>query len=385
MGVFQWGYPMRPQEITLAEALKTVGYATGHFGKWHLGSVRRESPANPGANGFDAWLSAPNFYDNDPVLSREGTAVQMQGESSIVAADAALEFMAQQAKAEKPFLAVVWFGSPHNPHRAVQQDRQLYDDQPQKVQDFYGEITGMDRAFGKIRQGITDLGVRENTILWYCSDNGALPGLGSTGGHRGHKGDVYEGGLLVPAILEWPAKLSKPQVSEMRATTCDIYPTLLAIAGVTMPNQPQLDGMSLLPLIEGNMQTRPKPQGFWDHAKGGISTPSAAWMGELLKAQQAGSDLPPHVSSQKAAELPSPPHATDSFPGHSAWIEGDWKLHRIENKKGNVRWELYDLSNDAAEEHDLSKQQPERMSGMKKSLGQWLVSVVESLNGEDYQ
>ena len=76
MGVFKWGYPMRPQETTIAEALKTAGYTTGHFGKWHLGSVRRQSPANPGKNGFDRWLSAPNFYDNDAVLSREGTAVQ---------------------------------------------------------------------------------------------------------------------------------------------------------------------------------------------------------------------------------------------------------------------------------------------------------------------
>ncbi len=198
MGVFKWGYPMRPQETTIAEALKTAGYTTGHFGKWHLGSVRKTSPANPGKNGFDEWLSAPNFYDNDAVLSDKGTAVQTKGESSIVAADAAMKWITKQK--DSPFLAVVWFGSPHSPHRAVEQDRKLYDDQPRNMQHFLGEITGMDRAFGKIRDGLEDLGIRDNTILWYCSDNGALPKVGSTGGLRGNKGQVYEGGLLVPAI-----------------------------------------------------------------------------------------------------------------------------------------------------------------------------------------
>ena len=89
MGVFKWGYPLRPQETTIAEALKTAGYATGHFGKWHLGSVRRASDAHPGVNGFDEFLSAPNFYDNDPILSHNGRAVPLKGESSIVAAEAA--------------------------------------------------------------------------------------------------------------------------------------------------------------------------------------------------------------------------------------------------------------------------------------------------------
>ncbi|MEC9094919.1 MAG: sulfatase-like hydrolase/transferase, partial [Planctomycetota bacterium] len=149
MGVFKWGYPMRPQETTLAEVLRKAGYKTGHFGKWHLGSVRRRSPANPGNNGFEEWLSAPNFYDNDAVLSHRGTAVQTRGESSMVAVDAAIEWIKLQKT--QPFLAVVWFGSPHSPHRAIEQDRNLYLDQPKTRQHFLGEVTGMDRAFGKLR------------------------------------------------------------------------------------------------------------------------------------------------------------------------------------------------------------------------------------------
>ena len=384
MGVFKWGFPMRPQETTLAEAVKTAGYTTGHFGKWHLGSVRNGSPARPGRNGFDEWLSAPNFFDNDPILSHKGNAVQMKGECSLVTVDAALEWITSQSKADQPFLAVVWFGSPHSPHRAIPRDRALYAGQQKKLQHFYGEITGMDRAFGKLRDALGELGIRENTILWYCSDNGALPRVGSTGGHRGHKGQVYEGGLLVPAILEWPARIRKPRVTNVRCNTCDIYPTLLEVAGAVVEPQPILDGISLVPLIDQEMQTRERPMGFWDYRIRGIGTPSAKWMGELLKAQQSGEDLLPHVSSQRAAELPQPAYPIDEFPGHAAWIADNWKLHRIANPQGKVSWELYNLASDPAEKTNLADTTRPRMQQMRRDLDAWLKSVVRSLNGEDY-
>lgn len=391
MGVFKWGYPIRPQEKTLAEALREAGYRTAHFGKWHLGSVRNNSPANPGKNGFEEWLSAPNFYDNNPILSHRGKATQLKGESSIVTADAALDWMRKTVKGEAPLFAVVWFGSPHGPHRAVEADRALYADQPPRKQHFYGEVTGMDRAFGKLREGLEQLGIRENTILWYCSDNGALPRVGSTGGHRGNKGKVYEGGLLVPAILEWPAKIQKPRISKMRANTCDIYPTLLDIVGVQVKNQPVLDGISLAPLIHGQAKkgqggsSRSRPMGFWDYPIRGISTPSAKWMGELLAAQKEGGDLEPHPSSQNAARLPKPPYSAEKFPGHAAWIDGDWKLHRIAGKRGGLKWELYDLKGDPKEQKDRKDAEPERVAQMRSGLEAWLKSVVGSLNGRDYR
>ena len=286
-GCFKWGHTLRPKEVTVAEALKQAGYATGHFGKWHLGSVRRGSPVNPGQSGFDEWVSAPNFFDNDPILSREGVAVRTKGESSMVTADAAIEFIRKHAGTPQPFLAVVWFGSPHGPHRAIEPDRALYDDQKERLQHFYGEITGMDRAFGKLREELRTLGIRENTILWYCSDNGGLPNVGTTGG-RANKGSIYEGGLRVPAILEWPARISGPRVTQVPCNTSDIYPTLLEIAGVRMENQPPLDGISLTALIDGRMKRRPKPMGFWDYPQRGKSVPSDKWMTELLQAQKAG-------------------------------------------------------------------------------------------------
>jgi arylsulfatase A-like enzyme len=382
-GCFKWGHTLRPQEITIAEALKKAGYVNGHFGKWHLGSVRTGSPVNPGASGFDEWFSAPNFFDNDPILSRKGRAIQTKGESSMVAVDAALEFIEKHSKGRRPFLAVVWFGSPHNPHKAIEKDRVLYSDQKKKLQHFYGEITGMDRAFGKLRKRLRTLDINNDTILWYCSDNGGLPNLGSTGG-RAYKGRVYEGGLRVPAILEWPARIPSPRTTEIPCNTADIYPTLLEITGVRIKNQPPLDGISLVPLINNRMQNRPTPMGFWNHPTGGIRTPSHEWMTELLESQKAGKKSKEAFRLRLDAGKISKKYPLDSFPGHSAWLDWPWKLHRIESKKADVKFELYNLVKDPLEQNDLIAQEIDRVNSMKSELKAWLTSVVHSLNGRDY-
>jgi arylsulfatase A-like enzyme len=385
-GCFQWGHSLRPQEITIAEALKKAGYLTGHFGKWHLGSVRHGSPVNPGASGFDDWFSAENFFDLNPILSRKGKAVQAQGDSSAITVDAALDFIRGCVKKENPFLAVVWFGSPHAPHQALEEDRRLYPDQPAGLQNFYGEITAMDRAFGKLRGELKKLGIHENTILWYCSDNGALPKVGSTGGFRGFKASIYEGGLLVPALLEWPARIPAPRHTPMRCNACDLYPTLLEIVGVTIKDQPALDGISLVPLIDGKMSQRPRPMGFWNYPIAGIGTPSHAWMSELLAAQAKGAEPDDKGKLRLDAGKIQKRYSTEELPGHAAWIEDDWKFHRIAGKGGEaVRYELYNLAKDRVEKNDLSAQEVERSRSMKTALENWQKSVIRSLNGEDYR
>ncbi|MBN2291310.1 MAG: sulfatase-like hydrolase/transferase [Pirellulales bacterium] len=384
-GCFSWGHTLRPQEITIAEALKSVGYTTGHFGKWHLGSVRKGSPVNPGASGFDRWFSAPNFFDNNPILSREGKAVATQGESSMVVADAAIEFMRERVASKKPFLAVVWFGSPHNPHQALPEDRRLYADEPEKVQHFYGEITAMDRAVGKLRAELKHLGIRDNTILWYCSDNGAIPKVGSSGPHRGLKGSIYEGGLLVPAVMEWPCRITKPRSTDVRCNTCDIYPTLLEITGAKPKKQPPLDGISLVPLLDEKMKTRPQGMGFWAYPEKGIITPSHEWMSELLKSQKAGKEPTDKERLRLDAGKITRQYPTDKFPGHAAWIDGDWKLHcLVPKRKHQTRVELYNLANDPKEEKNLAAEEPKRVARMKTALRNWHKSVIDSLNGEDY-
>ena len=382
-GCFTWGRTLRPQEITIAEVLKKAGYVTGHFGKWHLGSVRRGSPVNPGANGFDKWLSAPNFFDNNPILSREGIAVQTVGESSMVVVDASLEFIRKHEGGEKPYFAVVWFGSPHSPHQAIENDRKLYDDQPDNIEHFYGEITGMDRAFGKLRAELKTLNTYENTILWYCSDNGGLPRVGATGG-RGHKSDIYEGGLRVPAILEWPARIREPGITQFPTNTSDIFPTLMDIVGAQPDANRPLDGISLVPLLSDQMDSRPQSMGFWHYPAPGIRTPSAKWMAELLEAQKHG-DMVGDSSRLRLEDIQiKTQYPLDTLKGHAAWLDWPWKLHRIQDKSGDIRWEFYRLDDDPQESEDLFNTEPERVSKMKTALEEWQRSVVRSLNGGDY-
>lgn len=380
-GCFSWGRTLRPQEITIAEVMQEQGYVTGHFGKWHLGSVRIGSPVNPGASGFDEWLSAPNFFDNHPILSREGIAVQTEGESSMVTVDAALEFIQKHESANKPYFAVVWFGSPHAPHEAFEEDRQAYTGEEELFQHFYGEITGMDRAFGKLRHALKALPSYENTLLWYCSDNGGLPNKGATGG-RGHKGQIYEGGLRVPAILEWPAKVSQAAQSDLPATTSDIFPTLADIVGYDLPENRPYDGVSLLPLIEGKMTNREQGIGFWQYPAKGIRTPSFEWMPELLAAQKEGNMVGDSMKL-RLEDIKITPYPSDSLLGHAAWLDWPWKLHRIE-KDEQVTWELYRLDQDPEEKQDLYAQESKRVREMVLELEEWQRSVLHSLNGGDY-
>jgi arylsulfatase A-like enzyme len=382
-GCFKWGHTLRPQEITIAEALKRVGYVTGHFGKWHVGPVEKGSPVNPGASGFGEWLSAPNFFDNDPILSREGIAIQTKGESSIVTADAAIAFVRKHVRSRQPFLAVVWFGSPHSPHVAIKEDYAPYAAHGEKKANFYGEIAGIDRAVGKLRTELRDLGIHENTIFWYCSDNGGLPGLGATGGRK-HKGSIYEGGLRVPAIIEWPARIPKSRVTKVPANTVDIYPTLVELASARPEVQPPLDGVSLVPLIDGKMTARPTPMGFWDYPIKGIRTPSKQWMSELLEAQKQGREVTDENRLRRDAGKITTQYARDKFPGHSAWLDWPWKLHRIKAQDGAVKMELYHLVDDPGERTDLFAQQQDHAQSMRFDLEKWLMSVVGSLNGDDY-
>ena len=381
-GILNHGRSIRPQETTIAEALKTAGYVTGHFGKWHVGSVQKTSPVNPGASGFDEWLSAPNFFDLNPILSRNGVAVQCKGDSSMIAVDAAIEFMRKHAKGEQPFLTIVWFASPHSPHQALPQDQKLYG--RAKMAGYWREITSMDRAFGKLRKEIRNLGIHENTILWYCSDNGGLDE--ATSGGRGKKGVIYEGGLRVPGMIEWPARIPKPRVTDVPAMTSDIYPTLLEIVGVRVPGQLPLDGISLVGVLDGKMTTRPKPMGFWRTGAPGRSTRSDLLMAALLKAQKAGKQVGDRTRLDLDAAKITRQVSENSFPEHAAWNDWPWKLHRIQaGKGGKVTLELYNLVEDAGEKKNVLSQNADRAKTMRADLEAWLQSVARSLNGKDYK
>ncbi len=342
-GVLNHGVPMRPQERTVAQALKSAGYATGHFGKWHLNGMRgvgapifADDPRSPGAFGFDTWISVTNFFDRNPLLSRNGHFEEFTGDSSEIIVDLALDFARRQQRENKPFFAVVWYGSPHSPWLADEQDRASFTDLKKIAQHHYGELVAMDRSIGTLRRGLREMGIAEKTLLWYCSDNGGLRQFGpeTVGGLRGAKNTMYEGGLRVPCVIEWPAVIRKARITRYPAVTMDIFPTLAEIAGLEKSAilEPQ-DGVSLRPLFTEDRERREKPIPF-------------------------------------------------RHTNRAALVDNQFKI--IQPKIGIDKYELYDLENDPQETRNLIDQRPDIANKLRKALGEFNTSVQQSLAGADY-
>jgi len=341
-GVESHGYALRLQEKTLASALRAAGYATGHFGKWHLDGIRgpgvpilADDPHGPGRFGFDRWLSVTNFFDIDPVMSRGGAFEEFRGDSSEIIVGEALKFIREQAAAGKPSFTVIWFGSPHSPFRASEADCEGFASLPPLSRRHYGELVAMDRSLGALRGGLREIGIAGQTLLWFNSDNGGLPKIepGTVGSLRGFKGSLYEGGLRVPAIVEWPDEI-KPRITEFPACTMDIFPTIAEI--VDLPTEASLsvqDGISLRSLFAGEIGKRPKPIPFR------------------------------HV-------------------GRSALIDNDYKFVRPDRRQQSGA--LYNLADDPSESEDLSELKPEIVKAMQAQLDGWSRSVDASASGKDY-
>jgi len=342
-GVESHGYALRRQEKTLAQALRKAGYATGHFGKWHLNGMRgpgvpilADDDHNPSEFGCDQWLSVTNFFDRNPILSRNGAFEEFTGDSSEIIVDEALKFIRQQATANQPFLSVIWYGSPHSPWVAAEDDAGGFADLNAKSQAHYGELVAMDRSIGTLRNGLRQLKIEENTLVWFCSDNGGLPRIqpSTVGGLRGFKGSVYEGGLRVPAILEWPRGIPNARVTSHPACTMDMFPTLVDVVGLldTALLSPQ-DGVNLAPMFAQDPPRRTTPIGF-------------------------------------------------RHTNRAAFIDNNYKLVTLDIKKDV--FQLYDLDEDPAESHDIWLEQPDVAARLKAEFLLWNRSVNASVAGKDY-
>ncbi len=340
-GVESHGYGLRRQEITVAQILKKAGYATGHFGKWHLNAMRgpgvpilASDDHNPGEFGFDDWLSVTNFFDRDPIMSRRGKFEEFTGDSSEIIVDQSLDFIARQHRSQTPSLTVIWYGTPHNPFKAAEADMAPFEQLDEQSKHHYGELVAMDRSIGTLRSGLRELGIADNTLIWFCSDNGGLPKISpsTVGPLRGNKGTVYEGGLRVPGIIEWPQTI-QPRVTQYPASVLDIVPTLLDIIGVDYPERRPLDGISLKPLFTEELTRRQSPIPFR------------------------------HI-------------------GRAALIDNRWKL--LTTKPGTDKFELYDLEVDPGESNNLYDSRPDIGQKLRKQLLSWSESVDRSFAGKDY-
>ncbi len=374
-GTFAPNWATRPEEITLAQLLKKAGYRTGHFGKWHLGAVKAGSPVNPRALGFDEYLSHDNFFEMDPPLSRNGAGPEIiKGECSEIVMDAAIEFI-RSAK-DGPFFAVVWFGSPHGPYKGAEQDLKHYDMvENEESRHRFAEITGLDRSMGALRKALREMGLAENTLLWYCSDNG-IPGETNPNGNlKGSKGTLYEGGLRVPGIIEWPAVITKPISTSVPCVTSDIFPTVADLLGLALPGRP-MDGVSLRPILEGEpVSERPRPIGFWKY-NSGPERKNKPWMDP-----ESILGTTPTTKRERIqfVNYHHPVPKTKDFGGSAAWLNNRFKL--IASEKTT---ELYDIVADPLEKTDLAKSKPEIVKTMMAGLHEWQRSVERSLSGADY-
>ena len=409
-GTFTPGYSIRPKEITMAHLLAKAGYHCGHFGKWHLGPVKKDSPTNPRAMGFHEYVSHDNFYEMNPPFSRNGgPPVIIKGEGSEITIDETLRFIQDAQKREKPFLAVVWFGSPHEPYSGLAKDLALYDNLPKEyaerkvrltsnetgrrtqrslrdvLRERYAEITAMDRAIGKLRTRLIELNLRDNTVLWYCGDNGSPPSYGRVvTPFRAEKGSVYEGGIRVPGLIEWPAKIKKGRVSKVNGVTSDMLPTLCDWAAVELPKRP-LDGISLAPLVNDKMKTRSKPIGFWS-----FNTRRATRNGArpyFTAEEQQGTTplvkLMGNIPTRNFRNYHQPPIEEADYGGARAWLDNRYKL--VIPGKADDEPELYDLQTDPAEEKNLAAEQPKVVARMNRHLLDWQSSVLNSLREKDYR
>ncbi|QEF96651.1 Arylsulfatase precursor [Stieleria maiorica] len=345
VGVPEHGYALRHQEITLAEVLSDAGYQTAHFGKWHLNGLRgpgapilQHDRFHPGTFGFDHWLSVTNFFDRDPLLSRQGAIEDHRGDSSDVIMQQALEHIEQQAAADQPFFTVIWYGTPHSPFKASAEDNAPFTDLNETSMHHYGELVALDRSVGALRSRLRELGIEKQTLVWYCSDNGGLPNItpATTGGLRGNKGTIFEGGLRVPGIIEWAGTI-QPRQTDYPASVMDMMPTLLELADQPHPApQRPRDGISLTHLFDG---------------------PSDA---------EAERDEPIYFRYKTSAAV----------------VDGDWKL--LTRNFNRDAFELYNLVEDVTESDNVAEQHPQRFESLRRQLRSWLESTDASEAGRDY-
>ena len=325
-------------EFTFAELLGERGYATGLFGKWHLGYYPQYNPVRHGFDEFKGYVSGNvDFFSHVDGAGRfdwwhGAEKTDEPGYVTKLITKHALQFIEDHR--EEPFCLYVPHEAPHYPYQGPNDDPngfravggysgrlQLSEE---GIKEKYREmVVSMDHGVGAILDALRHWGVAKRTLVLFFSDNGATPD-GSNGPLRGFKGSVWEGGHRVPAIAWRPGSINPGAETAQLAATMDIWPTLAELAGCSLPVERPLDGISLVPVLGGGRVER-GPM-FW------------------------------------------------SFMDGLAMREENWKL--VLGEDGDDRPKLFDLSNDIGERDDLSASDPERAERMSRNARHWLRAVT---------
>jgi len=284
-GVFTWipegsEVHLRTSEITLANLLRMLGYSTCHVGKWHLnGLFNSPKQPQPGDHGYEWWLATQNnagpSHMNPKNFVRNGKALgEIKGVSSEIIVNEAIGWLQKERDKTKPFLLSVWFHEPHLPIETAEKFQDLYPDikakDPDRAQ-HHGNVSQMDYAVGKLLRALEAMKLTGDTIIVFTSDNGpegnGIKGRtrGSTGGLRGRKRSLYQGGIRVPFMIAWPGKVPPGKTNDTPVVGSDLFPTLVNAAGGKIPLDRVIDGVNLAPLFAGKEIERKTPLYFRYH------------------------------------------------------------------------------------------------------------------------
>jgi len=334
---------LRVGETTLGEVFSANGYATGMFGKWHLGDNYPYRPQDRGftevvAHGGGGVGQTPDYWDNayfDDTLQHNGVATRYEGFCTDVYFAEAKRFMAEQQAAGKPFLTYISTNAPHSPFHAPDKYWKPYlqDGLSQNEALFFGMIANIDENLGSLRTWLADRGLAENTLFIFTTDNGTASGEKVfNAGMNGKKGSAYDGGHRVPFFLHWPAgKLTKPRDVNALTAHIDILPTLIDLCAIEGPTHYKFDGTSLVPLI------RPSGQKPW----------------------------PNRVIITDSQRVVDPIKWKSSSTMNQRW--------RLINGQ-----ELYDMNNDSGQTKDVSAGNPQVVANLRAAYDAWWADISPS-------
>jgi arylsulfatase len=354
---------MSLRTVTLAQVLKSSGYNTGIFGKWHLGD---EAEYQPGRRGFDEVFihggggigqsypgscgDAPGNKYFNPAILHNGTFEKTTGYCTDVFYAQAIRWMDTKRKETKPCFAYIPTNAPHAPYNARPEDRALYQGRglPPETESFFGMIHNIDENVGKVLAKLAEWEIERETLVIFMNDNGGTAGVKVfNAGMHGSKGTAWLGGIRASSFWRWPGTL-KPAAVEALAAHIDFFPTLAEIAGAELPDdvKSQIEGRSLAPLLEN---------------------PDAPWQDRLLFT---------HLGR---------------WPKFADPAESKFKMASVRNKRWAMvsenggrqpKWSLFDLSKDYSQRDNVIQQHPEVARELGTAFDQWWDACLPMLENE---
>jgi arylsulfatase A-like enzyme len=357
--------------ITLPQVLKRAEYTSGIFGKWHLGD---EPAYQPDSRGFDEVFihgaggigqayagSCADVPDNsyfNPTVKHNGMFAKTEGFCTDVFFTQAMSWIGKKSIENRPFFAYISTNAPHGPFLAPDKYKLKFKENgySENAQGFYGMVENIDDNLGQLMKKIEELGIADNTVLIFMSDNGKTGGSRSNGaaynaGMKGYKGSVNEGGTRVPFFIRWPEKFTAGRVVDAIQNHYDIFPTLADIASIDITDIPGMDGRSFLPYLEDESFKGEDRYRFFHLGR---------W--PLNPENVGGVEIDKMWVGTKESSNP------DNYKYKNCAVRNE--RYRFVNNS-----ELYDLFNDPGETEDVATKSPEIVEQMRKAYDQWWIEA----------